>query len=368
MPYNWQFASGDSQTAEVFTQSFRLDAVTDSLWDDLTYSLDSDDFHSIDNEDTKMLAGVVQKVNSFNGGKTAGDTATWYNASALTGGPVYDDATIAGTITPISTYTQSCSIGQARKGTSDNGRLSAQRMPIKFRTTARRLLAQWANVFLDETCTISLVGENTFNNRYTCYTSNGFSSIMNTALNSTDTARIVYAGTASSNATAAQPANLITAQLITKTKVLAEQAPTTANFIPVKKLRAKGSQSEYAFVADGNIELQLNYDDEWRKAIESGTPRADSNRAITGSIGSFNRVEIIRHGRAFRPIANVSYALFLGADALNFLPVHDWEWVEETVDAGFKNVIIVASMFGITPTYFNSGKRNMQLVPHYVAN
>ena len=102
--------------------------------------------------------------------------------------------------------------------------------------------------------------------------------------------------------------------------------------------------------------------------MASGTPRADSNRAITGSLGSFGKVEIITQSRAFRPIANVSYAWLLGADALNFVPVHEWQWVEETVDAGFKNVIIVASMFGITPTYFNAANRNVRMIPHYVAN
>lgn len=365
MAYNLAFATGDAQTAEIFEELFEIDRVADSMWDDLTYSLDAEDVRYA--ADSEMLEGVIKRHNSFRGGKKKGDTVTWYNGAALSGGPVLGDSTIINSTSPISTYTQTCSIDQARKSVSDNGRLSAQRVPIEFRTTARRLLSQWARVFLDETCNIALVGSNTFNNAYTCYTSNAFSVVMNTSLNATDTGNIIYAGNATTNATAAQQANQITAQLITRVVLAARQAPTTANFIPVKELNFKNSRSKYAWIADGNIERQLQYDDSWRTAVISGTPRSDSNRAITGSLGSFNEVEIIKQRRAFRPIANVSYSLLLGADALNWLPVHDWEWVEEKVDGGFKNIIIVAAMFGLTPTYFNSTKRNMKMIPHYVA-
>lgn len=364
MAFNWSFASGDSQTAEVFESLLMLDAITDSTWDDLTYSVDSDDVHSIDKGE--MLEGVIQKINTYKGGAKKGDTVTWYNASALTGGPVLGDANIAGTIAPISTYIESCSIDQARKAVSDNGRLSAQRMPVEFRKTGRRLLAQWIRQFMDETVNIVLAAENTFVNGYTCYTSNAFSTVMNTSLHAFTSADILYAGNATSNATAAQVPNQFTAQLITRVVLAAKQGPTTTNYIPVKPLRFKGSRSRYALIGDGNVERQLQYDPEWRQAVQSGTVRADSNRTITGSIGSYGEAEIICQTRAFRPVANCSYAMLLGADALNFVPVHEWKWIEDTVDHGFKNVIITAAMFGLTPTFFNAARRNAKLVPHYV--
>lgn len=362
MANNWSFATGDTQTAKVYSKRFEVDAVADSVWNDLTYTLDAEDIHSVTKGE--MLQGVVQKLNEFKGGKQKGDTITWYNASALTGGPVLGDAVIAGTSTPIGTYTQNATIDQARKSTRSDGRLSEQRMVQNFRTTARRLLSQWANVFMDETCTIGIVGETAFVNSYTCYTSGAFSSIMGNSLQSTDASHIIYAGTATNNTTAALAPNQITAQLFTKLNITATQYLS----IPLKPLKFKGSQSKFAFLADQNLKWQLKYDPDWRAATVSGTPRSDSNRAITGSLGSYEDVELICYNRAFRPVNNVAYGLFLGADALNFLNVYDWEWIEETEDLGFKNVIVVASMFGLTPTYFNGSKRNMLMVPHYIAS
>ena len=359
MASNWQFATGDAQTVKKFSKKFQIDSAADSFWPGLIQTIKGQDIEQI--AKANMARNVVLRYTDLQGAENRGDTVTLYNAAQLTTAPFYGDVVVAGNGAQISTYTQNASIDQVAQSVRSDGRLSEKRMLMDFRDTGNALLGDWANVFIDETFTIALAGESTFVNTYNNYTSGAFSSIMNTSLNAFTSANITYAGNATTNATAANQGNIVTAQLLTKLKISAKQRS-----LPLKKLKGLPSGAQFIYLDDENLELQLAYDSDWSARQSQGNSRGADNPSLTNSIGSFGGVECICFERAFRPISNVAYGMLLGAGALHFVEAENWQWFEGKEDNDRKKVIMVSAMFGITSAFVNSTRRNAILVPHYV--
>ncbi len=360
MAYNWGFATTDPQVVKRFSKKFQIDAAADALWPSLIQTIKGPDVESI--AKAGLLRNVVIRYTDLKGAQNRGDTVTVYNAAQLNSKPFFGDVQVQGKAAPIQTYTQPVSIDQVAQSVKSDGKLSEKRMLMDFRDTGNALLSDWANVFIDETFTIALIGENVFVNGYSNYSSSGFSSIMNTALHYTDTDHILYAGNATSNATAANSGNTVTAQLLTKMKITARQKLN----VPIRPLKGLPSGAKFVYVDDENVEMQLAYDSDWVQRQTQGNTRGANNPSLTNSIGAFGGIEVISFERAFRPIANVAYGMFLGASALHFVEGENWSWFEGYEDNDRKKVIMVSSMFGVSPAYFNGTKRNMLMVPHYV--
>lgn len=361
MSFNWQFASNDPLTAKLFDKKVDYDVAVKTAFADLIYQVTSPDIGKV--AKSKLLTGPIKKHTHLQGKASRGDTVTFMNIAQLNQPGVYGDAVVSGTAEPIQSYSQSASIDQYAKELRSDGKLSEKRVVADFRETAQRLLTDSMAVFQDELINIALIGENVFTNPYKHFTSGGFSKTMGNALIPTDANHIVYAGNATSNATAANAANIVTAQLLTKLMITATQTLS----IPIRELKLP-SKADFLFVDDSNITAQLGYDSDWRTAQITGAPRSNTNEALTGSIGVYGGIEVVKQTRAFRPIANVAYGMLLGADALNILLAEPWSWFEGYTDNDRKKVVMISSMFGVVPTYFNNSKRNMLMVPHYVAS
>lgn len=360
MAYNWQFATTDAQVVKAFSKKFQIDAAADAFWPGLIQTIKGPDVETI--AKAGLARNVVLHYQDLKGAENRGDTVTLYNAAQLNSAPFFGDVTVQGNAALIQTFTQNVSIDQVAQSVKSDGKLSEKRMLMEFRETGNTLLADWSNVFIDETFTIALVGESTFINSYVNYTSGGFSAIMNTSLNSTDSNHIVYAGNATTNATAANAGNVVTAQLLIKLKIQAKQKLS----VPLRKLKGLPSGADFIYLDDENLALQLGFDSDWSTRQAQGNTRGADNPSITNSLGNFAGVECLTYERAFRPIANVAYGLFLGAGALHFVEAENWQWFEGFEDNNRKKVIMVSAMFGAAPAYFNSSKRNMLMVPHYV--
>lgn len=360
MAINWTFGVNDPQTVTLWSAEVDYDAANASAFGQLVYDSNPRNVGQV--MKSTMLRNVVKRRNDLDGDKKRGSTIRVYNVAQLSKGGVYGDALISGTAENLQTFTQDVLIDQIRKTVRSDGKLSEKRVLMEFRPTAKSTLADWFSVFLDESCTVALVGENTFVNSYVNFSSGAFGSVMGNALQSTDGNHTIYAGNATSNATAANSGNSVTAQLLTLLSIEAEQTVDP----PLRQIKMKDPDIKFLGLFDQNIKGQLAYDSDWRQAMEQAAPRSMKNEVLRGSIGNYGGIEIVTYNRAFRPITNVAYGLLLGADALNWASAQGIKWFETYEDNNNREVVQISAMFGLAPTYFNGSKRNMFLVPHYV--
>jgi hypothetical protein len=360
MSFNWTFPITDANAVSLFSKAFDFDTYQKTTFADLIYQMPSPDVGKMPK--SKLTVGPIKR--HVFGPKERLAQITFMNIGQLSQPGVYGDLVAAGTAEPTNVYSQTATFDQYAKVLHSDGLLSEKRVLADWRETAKRQLSDFMAVFMDESINIALIGESVFNNsNYFHYTSGQYTQVMGNALKSTDSNHIVYAGNATTNATAQNASQVVTAQLLTKLVITATQTLT----IPIRELPKLPSGAKFLYLDDMNVIAQLGYDSDWRTAQITGNVRGDKNEALSMSIGAYGGVEVLAQTRAFRPIANVAYGMLLGADALNILLVEPWKWYEGYEDYNRKKVIMVSSMFGVVPTYFNGSKRNMLMVPHYVA-
>ena len=267
---------------------------------------------------------VMQLVQDLTGDGIVGDAKLEDNEEAL----VNDAITIR--------------IDQLRNGVRSKGQMSEQATVIRFRATAKEKLSFWVGDKLDELMFLTLAGR-----AYTLKLdgSSRTGSTLNTPSFASDVAaastnRIVFAGSATSEATLTADDKMSWAVLV-KAKAVAAR----------KRLRPirGGGKGHYVVVLSSEQERDLLLDPTYQTIVKSAGARGDKNPLFKNAIANVQGLVIHSHPKTYNTLGLSSgskwgsgstidgaQAMFLGAQAGGLATLGDM-FMHESDNTDYKN-------------------------------
>lgn len=218
------------------------------------------------------------------------------------------------------------SINQLRNAVRIAGEFEEQKTQINMRQDAKNALSDWLATTIDKQI---------------------FAALTDTP--STD--RIVYAGSATSEATIGTTDTFST-ELIGKAKRIATENEDTA----IKPIRVNGAE-RYIMIIDQWQARDLMKDTKWLEAQQYANIRGEKNPIFTGALGMYNGVVIHQCNRIARTTTGASstkvgHALFLGAQAAVMAVGNEPKWNEKKFDYDNQAGFSFGRIFGIKKAAF----------------
>jgi len=364
----WVFGDNDPLRVRQWSVLVVRDAEKMQVFAPLMYSID--EASRFKAADASQAVGVIQVHENFQ--SQAGDRVTIANTARVSGRGVEGDALLRDTGEDLDTYSMDVYIQPIAQQLRTSGLLSEQRTLLNYRKEFRMKLAQWAARKIEESVILTLSGLTTYyGNTLDTYGqgssgANTESSVFGNSISAlTDTgnaatSHLLFAGDATSDATIGSD-DVLTAQLLTKLQTVALESLN----IPLEPLRIEGDDAFILMCSHQGVE-QLLYDPDFVQAQRANTYNKQ-NPLLTGVIGKFGMFYVKPYPKMLKPAANVSRALVLGQNAMHFCKKDDWTWWEGFEDnAERRKVMAISAFLGMAPTTFNSERRNVLAVDHYV--
>lgn len=357
----WVFQPADSLTVKRWSEKGTRDAEKALLWAPLMYGTDGTAMRNP--EYNKLSRGVINVVTEFQG-KT-GDRVTIPNVRQVSGRGTHNDKLLRGSGATQPTDSMDVYFENIAHQLISGGPLSERRVALDFRKTARQSLTDWYRRKVEESIILALWGltgwyGSPFSNFNNALSGAETQSMLNT-IQAFDSSHIVYAGDAISDATLDQSCTM-SAQLISKIETSAQEDLS----IPLEPILSEGGEECFVMVVSGRQAEQLRYDRDWKDA-QQGLKAADpSNPLLRRAIGKYSKTYVLEYAKCLQPIANVTRALFLGANALQFAKVDELAFFEDFADDAKRRVAMsVGGAWGPAPTYFNGTRRGAIAVDTY---
>lgn len=283
----------------------------------------------------------------------------------LTGGGVVGDNLLEGNEEALLSDAQTIRIDQIRNGVRSRGRISEQSTVIRFRSTAKDALAFWIADTIDELLFLTAAGRAYSLN--TDGSARGTSQLTQLSFASdvvaASTNRIMYAGTATSEATLTT-ADTMDWDLVTQAKAFAKR----------KRLRPirQGGKGYYILVLSTEQCRDLEQDSDYKTLHAQAMPRGTNNPLFTNAKKVINEVVIYDHQKVFNTLGLTSgtdkwgsgqtvdgaQGMLLGAQALGFaqLKAKGTTGYEESdnTDYGNRPAIGIGRIVGMLKPQFKS--------------
>jgi len=260
---------------------------------------------------------VMQLVAELQGDGIAGDNLLEDNEESL----VNDEQTIV--------------IDQLRNGVKSKGRMSEQRTVLRFRALSRNKLSYWLSDKLDEMTFLTASGR-AYTLKLDGSTRSGTSQLPQLAFANSvvaaSSARIIHAGTATSEAT-------ITAA-DTMSWVYLVKCAAYARWKRLKPIRMNGKDM-FAVVMTPQQARDLKTDNNYMTNVGRAQVRGDNNPLFTGAFAVIDNLLLFEHPKCFNTTGLAggskwgaggaiegAQALLLGAQAIGFARLGDPSWEE----------------------------------------
>ena len=273
---------------------------------------------------------IVQVKTDLESGK--GDRVRFAIRMRLTGAGVTEGQTLEGNEENLTTHTTNLTLKQWRHAVRDDGAMSRQRALFSISEESQAALKDRVTEKIDQEC---------FD-----------------AYNATTPTKIVYASTATSDATLTT-SMLLTPDLISKMKAGAETGYNRTQ-TPIRPIMI-GGKKHFVLLIHPDVGYDLKQNTIWQGAQQSGNIRGLSNPIFTGALGMWDNVIVHEHENV--PIAktygsggNVPGAncLFLGAQSLL------WAWgqrpktVRKDFDFDNEQAFATGMIYDVAKPIFNS--------------
>ena len=244
-------------------------------------------------------------------------------------GLIAGDNPVEGNEATILADSQTIRIDQLRQGVKSKGQMSEQATVIRFRATAKNVLAFWLADTLDELMFLTVQGRaysvNTDGSTRTVgqHASLTFASDVATA----STNRIMYAGSATSEGTITS-ADTMTWDLITQAKAFAKR----------KRIRPirNGGKSYYVLVLSTEQCRDLEKSTDYKTLTAQAMPRGEDNPLFMRAKKVINEIVIYDHQKVYNTLGLSSgsrwgsgstihgaQAMLLGAQAMGYASLDD---------------------------------------------
>lgn len=247
----------------------------------------------------------------------------------LTGGGVVGDNQLEGNEEALLTDRQIIQIDQLRNGVKSKGKMSEQETVIRFRVQAKDALSFWLADSIDELTFLTGAGR--------AYTLNLDGSTRSTSqwpslsfasdVSAASTNRIIYAGSATSEATLTS-ADKMTWNLVIKAKAFAKRKR-------MRPVRA-GGRMYYILVLSTEQARDLETDSDYKSLQAQAMPRGLDNPLFTNAKRVISDVVIYDHAKVFNTLGlglgskwgaagtvDGAQAMLLGAQAVGFAQITD---------------------------------------------
>lgn len=285
---------------------------------------------------------IMPLVQDLVGDGTAGDNQLEGNEEAL----VADDVEIT--------------IDQFRHGVKNKGRMAEQRVVIRFRVVGKAKLAFWLGDKVDEMMFLTASGV-----PYTTKLDNsarpGGSQLPTLAwaadVTAPSTNRKIFAGAATGTN------NLTTSDKMTWNLLVKSKAAAIRKRI--KPVRINGAPT-YIIVMSAEQARDLKTDSDYKTIVAQGSNRGKDNELFTGAFAKVDNLVLYEHNKVYTTQGNATkwgsgntvegaQALLLGAQALGYARIGEFEWAEsDQTDYKNKKGIGYGGIIGILKPKFKS--------------
>lgn len=293
----------------------------------------------------KGLECIMQMVNDLEDDGVVGDNDLTGNEEAMVNGA------------------QSIKIDLLAHAVKSKGKVSEQATVIRFREQAKDKLAFWLPDKIDELMFLTVAGR-----AYTLKTdlSTRTGSQLPTLSFASDVTaassnRIVYAGTATSEATLASTDKMSWATCV--------RAKTFAHRQGIRPIR-QGGKEYYAMVISPEQRRDLVLDSEYKAALQGAAERGSKNQLFNNSLATVDGLILYEHRKVINTTGLASgskwgsggtvegaQATLMGAGALGFTTIGGAEWAEaDQNDYGRKPGIAYQQFLGILKPQFKPTK------------
>jgi N4-gp56 family major capsid protein len=279
----------------------------------------------------------------------------------LTGGGVVGDNELEGNEEALVTDQQVIRIDQLRNGVRNKGRMSEQATVIRFRVQAKDALAFWLADIIDELMFLTAAGR-----AYSLNTDGSTRAVSQLPqlafaadVAAPTNARIMYAGTATSEATLTAN-DILTWDLVTRVKAYAKRKRIT----PVRA----GGRMYYILVTSTEACRDLEQSADYKSIQAQAMPRGTSNPLFMNAKKIINDIVVYDHPKVFNTLGLASgskwgaggtvdgaQCFLMGAQALGFASLDDGMpgWEESAVnDYNNRPAIAIGRIIGmLKPRY-----------------
>lgn len=265
--------------------------------------------------------------------KDAGDQVTTGLLMKLAGDGVTGDNTLEGNEEALIFRDFAITIDQIRNAVRTKGKMEEQKTPTDLKQKAKDALSVWLQEYTEK-------------------------KIFSKLTNSPTSGRVVYAGTAKTEATLAAT-DKFTADLIGKARRIA----IADKYAKIRPVSVDG-KNLYVMIVDPWQARDLRSDAKWLAAQQSANIRGETNPIFTGALGMYEGVvvhenELIPRTATGASSAKVGHALFLGAQAAIMAVGKEPTWEEDTFDYGNQIGVAYGRIFGIEKAQFKFDGENL---------
>lgn len=281
----------------------------------------------------------------------------------LTGGGVVGDNKLEGNEEALISDAQTIQIDQLRNGVRSKGRMAEQATTIRFRVQARDALSFWLADTIDELMFLTIAGRaytlNTDGSTRATSQLPNLTFASDVALPSTN--RIIYGGTATSEATVAAT-DTVDWDLVIKAKAFAKRKR-------IKPIMAGGKQY-YILILSTEQCRDLEQDADYKTLHAQGMPRGLKNPLFDNAKKIISEIVIYDHQKVFNTLGLASgskwgsgstidgaQGMLLGAQALGFAQLASkgpgYEESDNT-DYGNRPAIAVGRILGLLKPVYKS--------------
>lgn len=295
----------------------------------------------------------------------AGDTIQFDLSVQLRGRPVSGDNRAEGKEESLRFYSDQVMIDQLRKPVSAGGKMSRKRTVHQLRQVAKARLAEFWSEYFDQVVFIYLSGARGINQDF--YEPTDWAGHAGNAIQSPDSAHIVFGGSAVSAATITS-GDTFTRSLVekvsTKSKMMRATDINTANMKPIM---VEGNE-HYVVVMSPFQEHQLRNDvgaSNWLDLQKAAMGAEGSkSKVFRGGLGMIDNIVLHAHKSVIRfnnygVSANLpaARALFMGRQAgvvaYGTPGGKRLTWEEENRDYGNEPTVLAGMIFGMKKSRFN---------------
>lgn len=274
---------------------------------------------------------------------------------------IVDDVTLTGNEEALTNDTQTIKISMLRHGVKNKGEMAEQATVIRFRATAKEKLAFWMADKLDELMFLVASGRAfTLKTDGATRTSSNLPSLAFAGdVVAASTARIIHAGSATSEAT-------ITANDKMSWDVLVK-AKAKAKRSKVRPIR-DGGKEYHVVLLSSEQERDLLLDPTYQTIVKSAEARGKGNPLFTGALATVQGLTIHSHNKVFNTLGLASgsrwgsgstihgaQALMLGAQAVGLALLGNVFMREADItDYGNQPGLAAGRKFGMLKPQFTS--------------